>query len=176
LAQANSTDRRQQLTQAKPFVEQRRGVELEKARKSLEAMGVNWSAPPATAQKGQAKVQAEIRVPRTQAGGTMDMSITAHNTGASPIWRLRAFTKSDNGVLDRREFVFGQLAPGEKRTWTVPIKVPKYMPSRRDDISVKWEDELGNSIDDARAESDIAELPRPSFAWTWQVVSPDGLL
>src|SRR3954469_8308692 len=57
LAQANSTDRRQQLTQAKPFVDQRRGVEQEKAKKALEAMGVNWSAPPATAQKGQAKVQ-----------------------------------------------------------------------------------------------------------------------
>src|SRR4051812_19200676 len=176
LAQAISTDRRQQLTQAKPFVDQRRGVEQEKAKKALEAMGVNWSAPPANAPKGQAKVQAEIRVPRTQAGSTMDMSNTAHNTGPAPIWRLRAFTKSDNGVLDRREFVFGALQPGEKRTWTVPIKVPKYIPSRRDDISVKWEDELGDQMDDAKAESDISELPRPAFSWAWQVISPDGLL
>src|SRR4051812_23791358 len=57
LAQASSTDRRQQMTQAKPFVEQRRAQEQEKARKALEAMGVNWTAPPATAQKGQARVQ-----------------------------------------------------------------------------------------------------------------------
>ena len=176
LGQATSTDRRQQLAQAKPFVEQRRGQEQEKARKALEAMGVNWAAPPASAPKGQAKVQAEIRVPRTQAGGTMDMAITAHNTGNAPIWRLRAWTKSDDSVLDRREFVFGMLAPGEKRTWTVPIKIPRYIPSRRDDITVKWEDEQGDPIDDAHAESDISELPRPAFAWSWQVVSPDGLL
>src|SRR5438874_3492537 len=85
LMQATSTDRRQQLTQAKPFVEQRRAGEQEKARKALEAMGVNWSPSPANAPKGQARVQAEIRVPRTQAGGTMEMSITAHNTGTQPI-------------------------------------------------------------------------------------------
>ena len=176
LATANSTDRRQQLAQAKPFVEQRRAQEQEKVKKQLEAMGINWAPPPANAPKGQARVQAEIRVPRTQAGGTMEMSITAHNTSAAPIWRLRAYTKSEDSVLDRREFVFGQLMPGEKRTWTVPIKIPKYLPSRRDDISVKWEDELGDALDDAHAESDISELPRPAFAWTWQVVSPDGLL
>jgi carboxyl-terminal processing protease len=176
LQQATSTDRRQQLTQAKSFVEQRRGQEQEKVKKQLEAMGVNWAPPPAGAPKGAARVQAEIKVPRTQAGGTLDMSITAHNTGATPIWRLRAYTKSEDSVLDRREFVFGALQPGEKRTWTVPIKIPKYLPSRRDDIAIKWEDEMGDPIDDAHAEADIAELPRPAFAWSWQVVSPDGLL
>ena len=176
LASANSTDRRQQLTEAKPFVEQRRAQEQEKAKKALEALGVNWSPAPPNAAKGQAKVQAEIRIPRTQAGGTMDMAITAHNTSTQPIYRLRAWTKSDDGVLDRREFVFGELAPGEKRTWTVPIRIPRYVPSRRDDVTVKWEDELGDAIDDAHAEADISELPRPAFAWSYQVVSPDGLL
>ncbi|TMA26721.1 MAG: PDZ domain-containing protein [Deltaproteobacteria bacterium] len=174
LQSATSTDRRQQLAQAKPFVEQRRAQEQEKVRKQLEAMGVNWAPPPPAAQKGQARVQAELRVPRTQAGGTMEMSITAHNTGSSPLYRLRAWTKSDNSTLDRREFVFGQLQPGEKRIWTVPIKIPRYMPSRRDDVGVKWEDELGDQIDDARAESDIAELPRPAFAWSWQIAGKDG--
>ncbi len=175
LLQANSTDRQQQLRQAKPFVEQRRGVEQEKVRKALEAMGVNWSPAP-SASKAQARVQAEIRVPRTQAGGTLEMSITAHNTGATPVYRLRAWTKSDDSVLDRREFVFGQLQPGERRTWTVPIKVPRYMPSRRDDITVKWDDDAADALEDSHAESDLAELPRPAFAWTWQVASSDGLL
>src|SRR5258708_28305345 len=73
LLQANSTDRRQQLQQAKPFVEQRRGVEQEKVRKALEAMGVNWSPAP-SASKAQARVQAEIRVPRTPAGGTPEVA------------------------------------------------------------------------------------------------------
>ncbi len=176
LLHANSTDRRQQLQQAKPFVEQRRAAEQEKVRKSLEAMSVNWAALGVSAPRSQAKVQAEVRVPRTQAGGTMEVAVTAHNTGTVPLSRLRAFTKSENGVLDRREFVFGLLQPGEKRTWTVPIKIPRYVPSRRDDITFKWEDEAGDQLEEARAESDIAELPRPTFAWSYQVAGSDGLL
>jgi carboxyl-terminal processing protease len=177
LLHATSTDRRQQLQQAKPFVEQRRGAEQEKVRRALEAMGLNWSAQPANAPKGQAaRVQAEIRAPRTQAGGTLEMTVTAHNSGATTLSRLRAYTKSDNAALDRREFVFGQLLPGEKRSWTVPIKIPRYMPSRRDDVTLKWEDDGGDQLEEARAETDIAELPRPAFAWSYQIVGNDGLL
>jgi carboxyl-terminal processing protease len=176
LQKATSTDRQQQLAQAKPFVEERRAAEAEKVKKVLEGMGVNWAAAPANAPKGQAKVQAEIRVPRTQAGGTLDFSVTAHNVGTTPIYRLRAYTKVDNATLDRREFVFGMLQPGEKRTWTVPIKVPRYVPSRRDDIALKWEDDTSDSIEDSHAESDLIELPRPAFAWTYQVQSGDGFL
>ncbi len=175
LLQASSTDRRQQLQQAKPFVEQRRAAEQEKVRKALESMGVNWATGSSVA-KGQARVQAEIRAPRTQAGATLEMAVTAHNTGTVPLFRLRGYTKSDNSVLDRREFVFGQLLPGEKRTWTVPIKIPRYMPSRKDDVTLRWEDEAGDALEEARAETDIAELPRPAFAWSYQVVGTDGLL
>ena len=183
LGQATSTNRLEQLKQMKPFVAQRRAIEQEKVKKTFEGMGLNWSAPPArdavasasSAARPTAKVTAELRAPRTVAGGTMELALTAHNTGTAPVYRLRAYTKSDNGVLDRREFIFGQLLPGEKRTWTVPVKVPRYMPSRRDDITVKWDDEESDAIEELRAQSDIAELPRPTFAWSWQVVGKDGL-
>jgi carboxyl-terminal processing protease len=58
----------------------------------------------------------------------------------------------------------------------VPIKIPRYMPSRRDDVTVKWEDDAGDTLEDSRAESDIAELPRPAFAWSYQISGSDGLL
>src|SRR5207245_1455597 len=96
--------------------------------------------------------------------------------GSTTLSRVRTYTKSDNAVLDRREFVFGQLQPGEKRTWIVPIKIPRYVPSRRDDVTLKWEDDSGDQLEEARAETDIAELPRPAFAWSYQIVGNDGLL
>src|SRR3954463_9246260 len=52
LMQASSTDRRQQLQQAKPFVEQRRAAEQEKVRKTLEGMGVNWASAATNGPKG----------------------------------------------------------------------------------------------------------------------------
>ena len=174
LLQATSTNRLEQLKQMRPFVAQRRALEQEKVKKALEAMNVNWAPAPQGTQKGKAVVQADIKAPRTTAGGTMELVVTAHNQGTAPLYRVRAWTKSDNGVLDRREFVFGQLAPGEKRSWTVPVKIPRYMPSRRDDVTLKWDDDAGDTIDDQHAETDIAELPRPAFAWSSQVVGKDG--
>jgi carboxyl-terminal processing protease len=174
LLQATSVNRLEQLKQMRPFVAQRRAMEQEKVKKALDAMGVNWAPAPQGTQKAKAVVQAEIKAPRTTAGGTMELVVTAHNLGTAPLYRLRAWTKSENGALDRREFVFGQLAPGEKRTWTVPVKVPRYMPSRRDDVTLKWEDDAGDAIDDQHFETDIAELPRPAFAWSSQVVGKDG--
>ena len=184
LLQAKSTDRLVQLQQMKPYVEQKRAEEQAKVTKDLEAMGVNWQAAPApapgqpadqaAANQAPAKLTAEVRSARTTAGGTMDVTVTAHNAGKTPLYRVRAYTKSDNGILDRREFVFGKIDPGEKRVWTVPVKIPKYMPSRRDDLLFKWADNAGAPIEDLRAETDIAELPRPAFAWTMQLVSPGG--
>src|SRR5712671_7928651 len=46
---ATSTNRQEQLRQAKPFVEQRRAIEQEKVRKMLEGMGLNWSKSPQVA-------------------------------------------------------------------------------------------------------------------------------
>ena len=181
LGRATSTNRLEQLQQMKPFVAEKRAVEQEKVKKALEAMGLNWAAPSAetlaTLKSPKARLTGELRAPRTAAGGTLELALTAHNTGSTPLFRVRAFTKSDHALLDRREFVFGKLEPGEKRTWTVPVKVPRYTPSRRDTVQVKWEDEAGNAIDDVKGESDLAELPRPTFAWSYHLTtgSPDGL-
>jgi len=143
-------------------------------RKTLEAMGLNWSVANTVA-KGQAKVQAEIRAPRTQAGGTLEMAVTAHNTGNVRSRGCARTPRADNGVLDRREFVYGQLLPGEKRTWTVPIKIPRYMPSREGDVTLHW-GRCRDALEEAARRRTWAELPRPAFAWSYQVVGNDGLL
>ncbi|HNB44176.1 MAG TPA: hypothetical protein PLL72_08260, partial [Burkholderiaceae bacterium] len=57
--------------------------------------------------------------------------------------RLRGWIESDNGYLDRREFLFGQVKQGEKKTWTVNVKIPKDIASRRDGVSVKLQDDSG---------------------------------
>ena len=181
LLRATSTNRLEQLQQMKPFVAEKRAAEQEKVKKSLEAMGLSWGAPAAeqlAAAKGlKGKLSGEMKAPRTTAGGTLDLTVTAVNHGAAPLYRLRAVTKCDHPLLDRREFVFGKLEPGEKRTWTVPVKVPKYTPSRRDTITVRWEDEAGTSLDELKGESDLAELPRPTLSWSYHLQggSPDGL-
>ena len=175
------TDRREQLAKVRPFVEQRRAAEQEKVRGKLEAMGLRWTAAPAQVQ-GQPRIIAEMQASSAGAGSKMELKLTAHNVGAAPAYRLRAFTKSDNGYLDRREFVFGELNPGEKRTWTVMVRVPRFLPSRRDDVTVKWGEDRGHAPEDLPFSTSIVELARPAFASSVQIVplgahaTGDGLL
>ena len=62
---------------------------------------------------------------RVTPGTRCDLEVTAENKGTEPLTRVRAWTESENPLLDRREFLFGALKPGEKRTWKVPVKMPK---------------------------------------------------
>ena len=52
---------------------------------------------------------------------------------------VHAWTESENPYLDRREYLFGALKPGEKKTWSVTVKVPKDITSRRDGVTVKFQ-------------------------------------
>ncbi len=167
-----SVDRREQLAKMPQFVEQRRLQEKDKVKKKLEELGLDWS-PAVAAAQGEPKIVAEMTSNTVKAGESMELKLTAQNVGAAPAYRLRAFTKSENGILDRREFVFGLLKPGEKRTWTVPVKIPRYLPSRRDDVTVKWGEDGNHIPEELTVSTNIIELQRPAFASTYQVV-PSG--
>ncbi len=172
LLAAPFADRQKMLSASTPFVEQRKKEEADKISGAIEKLGVNWNAPQGKS-VSSGRLVAELRpLPsqRTVAGDTLNMALTVENKGDVPLSRVWAYTESDNPYLDRREFLFGALAPGEKRTWTDPIKVPKDFTSRDDDVTVKFRDAAGTSFEDLKGEMAFVELPRPKFAYSWQVV------
>ena len=166
--------RQDQLAQARPFLEERRQSEEAKIHDAIGKLGVNWE--PGT--PGAVKLTADVRPAKVTAGDTLAFTITTQNAGVATAGRVRAYTTSEDPLFDRREFVFGRIGPGEKKSWTVPIKVPKYLPSRKDDIVVHFEEGQGRAPEDVHTEAEVVELPRPSFAFTWQVqgASTDGLV
>ena len=168
---APALDRLKQLEESRPFIAERRTSEEGKIQQAIEKLGVNWQAGTA----GVAHVTAEVKTPRTTTGDTMQFSITATNAGPATVGRLHAYTTSENPMLDRREFIFGKLGPGEHRTWMVPVRMPKYLPSRRDDVQIHFAEAQNRAPDDIRTEVDTVELARPSFAFNWQVLDgPQG--
>ena len=87
----------------------------------------------------------------------------------------QAWSTSDkNGLLDRREFVFGQVRPGEKRAWTVPVKLPRSMDSRRDEVVLHFDEANDKAPPDVAAAVDVVEVPRPLFALSVQVDDRKG--
>jgi carboxyl-terminal processing protease len=145
-------------------------VEEARIATAIGALGIDWT-PGETAKNtqlaGTIKPGPERKI---AAGETVQVEVTAENKGAEPIRRLRAWTESDNGYLDRREFLFGLLKPGEKKSWSVQLKLPKDLTSRRDGVTVKFQDDSGQLQETVAGELSFAELPRPTFAFNYQVI------
>jgi carboxyl-terminal processing protease len=170
LVQAPFVDRKKMMEAGKAFVGEKRKAEEQRIASAIEAQGIDWT-PGETPKKielvGSLKPSADKKI---QAGETVQLELTAENRGPEAIRRLRAWTESDNGYLDHREFLFGQLKPGEKRSWTVPVKLPKDLASRRDTVTVRFQDDSGVLQESLAGEISLVELPRPQFAFNWSVV------
>jgi carboxyl-terminal processing protease len=163
-------NRRAMLEKGKPFVDQKRKEEEQRINDAIAALDVDWS-PGSRPQ--EVKLTATLTPSieqRIRAGETFELAVSAENKGSEPLNRVRAWTESDNFYLDRREFLFGTLAPGQKKTWKVQVRLPKDLTSRRDDVTVKFLDDHGPLPTTLVTELNFSELPRPAFAFNWQVV------
>jgi carboxyl-terminal processing protease len=179
---APHADRLQMLKAAKPFIAERRRQEEERISAALTSLGVDWSEGPSPKAAQLAATLKPGPDAKIVAGELLELELTVENRGAEPLRRLRAWTDSPNIYVDRREFVFGALAPKEKRTWKVPVRLPMDLTSRRDEITVKFFDDGGPLADSLVSELAFVELPRPAFAFNWQVLDDcaqcngDGLI
>ncbi|MGQ0508134.1 MAG: MXAN_5808 family serine peptidase, partial [Myxococcaceae bacterium] len=170
LLKAPVVDRAGMLKAGKAFVAEKRKEEEGRIDNAIAALGVDWS-PGETPKNTQLFATLKPGLDRKIAAGEqIDLEITAENRGNEPFKRLHAWTESDNLLLDRREFLFGALKPGEKRSWKVPIKLPKDMTSRRDEVKVKFLDDNGPLAETLTSELNFVELPRPTFAFSWQIL------
>ncbi|HYO53112.1 MXAN_5808 family serine peptidase [Archangium sp.] len=164
------TDRRQMLQKGKDFVEKKRREEEQRINSAISALNVDWSAGATPKDAKLAATFSPAADQRIAAGETFDLVLTAENKGTEALKRVRAWTESDNYYIDRREFLIGSLAPGEKKTWKVKVKLPKDLTSRRDEVTVKFFDDNGALPTTLVSELNFTELPRPAFAFNWQVV------
>ncbi|MCP3142710.1 MXAN_5808 family serine peptidase [Pyxidicoccus xibeiensis] len=167
---APATTRKQQLQQGKAFVDQKRKDEEARINAAIAGLGIDWSAGPTPKSVQLAATLSPGADAKIAAGEVLEMVVTAENKGTEPLKRVRAWTESDNAFLDRREFLFGALSPGEKKSWKVKVRLPKDLTSRRDDVTVRFFDDQGALPETRVAELNFVELPRPAFAFNWQVV------
>src|SRR5690606_16792264 len=114
------------------------------------------------------------------AGDEVMLVATVKNNSPHELHRVYGITQSDNPIFDKREFIFGRLSPQETRVWALPVKMPRDIHARVDEIKLKL-DGLTAPQALGRAVVTIDELPRPHFAYSWQIRDDhkgngDGLL
>ncbi len=170
LARAPFPDRARLIEGAKALVGERHAQEEARLAKRLAELGVDWSDGQV---QGSPRAAVSIAPPSGRdyrAGDTVQWTVSVENKGDAPFKRLRAWTAAErNPLLDRREFVFGSIRPGERKAWAVPVKIPKGVDSRRDEVTLHFEDDVGRAPPDVQTSFGIVEVAKPVFAFSVQL-------
>src|SRR5262249_55906742 len=128
------------------------------------------------------------------AGEPMELRVTVTNNGKQPVYRLHGATESDNPYFDRKELVFGKLAPGQSRSAKAPLgwcdvegrkagstkpkdknakrtcKAPRDALPRSEGLRVKFDAASGGEPFPAEVRPTIHALERPMFEYSYQIV------
>lgn len=198
-AVGDKTDKRAELVKrAKGFLDTFKAEEQKKIADDLGKLGVDWSdegnKPGFDANKIAVTVEPSKPGGEVVAGEAFEVKVTVTNNGTVPLYRLRASTSSDAGIFEGKELVFGRVDPGKSRTWTTPMgfcetegykpgstattpkdaprvcKIPKDTHTRADAIKIKFEEAHEHVPAEAQLKTTVKALPRPSFAYSYQIV------
>lgn len=200
VSQMKPGTRTQQLTQVTKLVEELQEKEIVAVAEDLQGLGIDWSHPPRDYEGGPPPSDLKVRLftdrknDTVTAGEPMKLTVEVHNAGKTPIYQLRALTKSDSGYYDQKELIFGKLEPGEKRTASSPLgwcetegrepgstkpvpldakrvcRLPRDALARQDAVTVNFVASGADAPEALSFKPTIESLPRPIFAYSHHVV------
>lgn len=94
------------------------------------------------------------------------------NTGTVPAWRVLVRLHCDNDAFDDRELPIGKLAPGETRTFTAAIELPREAFARVDRITAEVREARGAQTAPAPIRVRIHAASPPAPATSGQPTAP----
>jgi carboxyl-terminal processing protease len=146
------------LSSAKDFFVRRQASELSRLIDSLRKLGIDWA--PVGSQVTTPELTATVTTDKpghlARAGETIRFTATVTNRGQGSAGQVWAQLKSDNFLYEEREFVFGRIGPGETKTWSIPVRVPKDTLPRLDVVKVQFFEEHAKAPPAAGAEGAAA--------------------
>jgi len=181
LAGTNTSTGPKLLASAGKPVQRVRGEEEKKLIAALSTISVDWSAPPAQ-QPETANLEVSIAATPgdvVKAGTDVTLTATVKNTGTGAAYRVLPRLQADDNVFQDVELPIGKVGPGETKTFTARVKVPQDAIDRVDRLGVEVREARNAAAHVTPMELKIEALPRPVFAYSWQLVdegSGDGLV
>ncbi len=181
LANVAAGSRPKMIASAAKTIARLRAEEEKKLTAALAQIGVDWSAPDATA-TSPANLDVSIATSPTgavKAGSEVSITATVKNNGTGPAFRVLSRLASDDSVFQDVELPIGKVAPGETKTFTAKVKVPADALDRVNRLGVEVLEARNAPNHVATAEVKVEALPRPVFAYSWQLVDEgngDGLI
>ncbi|HMG56003.1 MAG TPA: MXAN_5808 family serine peptidase, partial [Kofleriaceae bacterium] len=158
-----------------------RADEEKKLVAALQTIGVDWAAAPSAA-GGKPNLEVSVAaVPSGQvkAGDTVTLTTTVKNIGSDAAYRVLSRIQGDDPVFEDAELPVGKIAPGETKTYSTRLQVPKDALDRVDRLGVEVREARNALAHVTPAELRISAAPRPVFAYAWQLIDDgngDGLV
>jgi carboxyl-terminal processing protease len=173
LEASKSTERKSMLENINGVVLETNGQQENEIAAKLKTLGIDWSSGK-TKGTPQLKVGFNILKGKNQlkeirAGGEAALELQATNIGNGTFYKLIGVGKSDSPLLTDKEFVFGKLAPGETRSWQVPIKTPEALPSEELSMKVNFQDDQQSVPASIDAIVPIKEKKLPRFGFSYKL-------
>jgi carboxyl-terminal processing protease len=166
----SSVGRDQLIATAKSVVSATAAAEEKRVDEALGKLGVDWSKGSGASSTVAVTVVENAPI---VAGEAWKLTLEAKNTGSQPLFRVHGNTRATLGYLSDREFLFGKLAPGESKRFTIDMKVPKELPSRRDLVRVAVADDK-KELATVDVPVVIGGVDRPRFSYGFFIDDGSG--
>lgn len=109
------------------------------------------------------------------------ITLKVKNKGPGTVYKLRAISDSDNYVFKGIEFVFGEIGPGETKSWTSKVCIPDSSIVRNDPVVFEFKElnkRIPTKVED-RFEISSKNMPEFFANYRWEDVTygnGDGLI
>ncbi len=168
------------IAAAAKVVSKVRAEEERKLVAAMQAIGVDWSPAPAQAEGANLEVTLTTSPSgAVKAGDVVSVTATVKNHGAGAAWRVLPRIHTDDQVFDDAELPIGKVGPGETRSYTTKLKVPRDALDRVDRLGLEVKEARNAPAKIVPAVLRVEAAPRPVFSYAYQLVDEgngDGLV
>jgi len=178
LARFGSISATATLTDARDWLAELKTETDDVVRERLAGRSVDWRRPGAMAAL-ESVLSPSLDVVIKPADGLLvggeetELEVTATNSGSKPLYRMYGILRSEARFLNGRGLLFGYIAPGESRTWTLTVEPPLSMRTSRVDATVDFRNDAGVLAESAPVYLALESAPRPSLAYRTSVIAGD---
>ena len=177
---AGNASRKKMLAAAPSVIAKASGEQDTRIIEEFRKLGIDWSVGK---DNGQPKIAAAVEFSPSEhgagqqtvsAGDELKITVNVTNKGTSDITRLQGTSKSDEPLFDGIEFAFGRVKPGQTKSFTIPMKVPKAWPASVTEMGVELARIDEPTLQTVPSKLAVKPLPHPSFAYSWQILDGSG--
>ena len=175
-----SSSRPKLVAGANKLVAKVRAEEEKKLVSALGVIGVDWTAPEPTGPVANLDISLTTTPSANlKAGDMVSVTATVRNTGAGAAYRVLPRITGDDQVFEDSELPIGKVNPGETKTFTAKMQVPKDALDRVDRLGLEVREAKNATTRVTPTQLRIEAAPRPVFAYAYQLVDEgngDGIV